>query len=198
VHFCLQPYLPCYYPYISFIYCTCWVPTISVLNLAIFALQLKPAAQKEKMDWNSSTRSSRLRVALVAVPVVYGVFRCSILLRVIIVFRDIIYVIIILYSWHLVICELFWPYVWNNWSWGMHTMSTWFWHKTGYDTHRPCLASTQSLHSSSTSSCSYHAHSTNQKHQKQSKFLSSFSKFLFEIFRFYIMQWWNKQDVEKE
>jgi hypothetical protein len=31
---------------------------------------------------------------------------------------------------------------------------------------RPCLASTQSLLSSSTSSCSYHAHSTDQKHQK--------------------------------
>jgi hypothetical protein len=40
------------------------------------------------MDWNSSTRSSRLRVAPVAVPVV---------LRVILVFKDIIYVIIILY-----------------------------------------------------------------------------------------------------
>jgi hypothetical protein len=34
-----------------------------------FLLLLKPAAQKEKMDWNSSTRSSRLRVASVAVPV---------------------------------------------------------------------------------------------------------------------------------
>jgi hypothetical protein len=33
-----------------------------------FPLLLKPAAQKEKMDWNSSTRSSRLRVAPVAVP----------------------------------------------------------------------------------------------------------------------------------
>jgi hypothetical protein len=32
-----------------------------------FPLLLKPAAQKEKMDWNSSTRSSRLRVALVAI-----------------------------------------------------------------------------------------------------------------------------------
>jgi hypothetical protein len=31
---------------------------------------LKPAAQNEKMDWNSSTRSSRLRVAPIAVPVV--------------------------------------------------------------------------------------------------------------------------------
>jgi hypothetical protein len=35
-----------------------------------FLLLLKPAAQKEKMDWNSSMRSSRLRVAPVVVPVV--------------------------------------------------------------------------------------------------------------------------------
>jgi hypothetical protein len=34
------------------------------------SLLLNPAAQKEKMDENSSTRSSRLRVAPVAVPVV--------------------------------------------------------------------------------------------------------------------------------
>jgi hypothetical protein len=34
-----------------------------------FSLLLKPAAQKEKMDWNSLTRSSRLHVAPVAVPV---------------------------------------------------------------------------------------------------------------------------------
>jgi hypothetical protein len=35
-----------------------------------FSLLLKSAAQKERMDWNSSTRSSRLRVAPVVVPVV--------------------------------------------------------------------------------------------------------------------------------
>jgi hypothetical protein len=35
-----------------------------------FPLLLKPTAQKERMDWNSSTRSSRLRVAPVVVPVV--------------------------------------------------------------------------------------------------------------------------------
>jgi hypothetical protein len=35
-----------------------------------FPLLLKHAAQKERMDWNSSTRSSRLRVAPVVVPVV--------------------------------------------------------------------------------------------------------------------------------
>jgi hypothetical protein len=34
-----------------------------------FSLLLKPAAQKEKMDWNSSTRSSRLCTAPVVVPV---------------------------------------------------------------------------------------------------------------------------------
>jgi hypothetical protein len=34
-----------------------------------FPLLLKPTPQKEKMVWNSSTRSSRLRVAPVAVPV---------------------------------------------------------------------------------------------------------------------------------
>jgi hypothetical protein len=35
-----------------------------------FPLLLKPAAQKEMMDWNSLTMSSRLRVAPVVVPVV--------------------------------------------------------------------------------------------------------------------------------
>jgi hypothetical protein len=35
-----------------------------------FLLLLKPAAQKERMDWNSSTASSRLHVALVVIPVV--------------------------------------------------------------------------------------------------------------------------------
>jgi hypothetical protein len=126
----LLQFYPCYFLALSFYFCTCWVPTISVLNLAIFPLLLKPVAQKERMDWNSSTRSSRLRVAVVVVPVVLWSLPLFCLLRVIIVFRDTIYVvIIILYSWYLVICEPFWPYVWNNWSWVMHTMSTWFWCK---------------------------------------------------------------------
>jgi hypothetical protein len=34
-----------------------------------FPLLLKPAAQKEKMEWNSSMSSSRLHVAPVAIPV---------------------------------------------------------------------------------------------------------------------------------
>jgi hypothetical protein len=35
-----------------------------------FPVLLKLAAQKEKMCWNSSMRSSRLRVALIVIPVV--------------------------------------------------------------------------------------------------------------------------------
>jgi hypothetical protein len=35
-----------------------------------FPLLLKPAAQKERMDWNSSMRSSRIRVAPIVIPVV--------------------------------------------------------------------------------------------------------------------------------
>jgi hypothetical protein len=66
----LLQFYPCCYPALSFYSCNCWVPTISVLNLAVFPLLLKPPAQKVRMDWNSSMRSSRLRVALVVVSVV--------------------------------------------------------------------------------------------------------------------------------
>jgi hypothetical protein len=81
--------------------------------------------------WTGILRQGVLGYVLPQLPFLwsFGVFYCSISLRVVIVFRDITYVIIILYLWHLVICEHFWPYVWNNLSWVMHTMSTWFWHK---------------------------------------------------------------------
>jgi hypothetical protein len=93
----LLQFYPCYLA-LSFYSYTYWVPTISVLNLAISPLLLKPAAQKERMDWSSSTRSSRLCVAPVVVLVVLWSLPlfCSVLLRVIIVFRDTIYVIIII------------------------------------------------------------------------------------------------------
>jgi hypothetical protein len=39
-------------------------------QLCYFSLLLKLAAQKERMDWNSLTRSSRLRVASVVAHVV--------------------------------------------------------------------------------------------------------------------------------
>jgi hypothetical protein len=99
-----------------------------------FPLVLKPATQKEKMDWNSSTCSSTLRVAPVTVlvvlwslPLLYFIESHPSL------WRHYLCNNYSLYSWHLVICEHFWSYVCNNWSWVMHTMSTWFWHKTGCD-----------------------------------------------------------------
>jgi hypothetical protein len=94
-----------------------------------FSLLLKPAAQKEMMDWNSSTKSSRLCVAPVAVPVVLWSLPlfCSTESR--LSFKDIIYVINMPYTMTMVSCEHFWSYVWNIWSWVMHMMSTQFWHK---------------------------------------------------------------------
>jgi hypothetical protein len=68
------------YPFITVL--SLLLPCINILFLHLlstshkctqpcyFPLLLKPAAQKERMDWNSSTKSSRLRVAPVVVPVV--------------------------------------------------------------------------------------------------------------------------------
>jgi hypothetical protein len=42
-----------------------------------FPLLYKPTAQKVMMDWNSSMRSSRYCVTLVAFPVVFEAFRYS-------------------------------------------------------------------------------------------------------------------------
>jgi hypothetical protein len=132
VHFCLSillQFYPCYYLALSFYSCTYWVSTISVLNLIIFPCYLNLLLRRRRWDeilWWGVLGYVLSRLSFLWS---YEVFRCFISLRVIIVFRDIIYVIIILYLWYLIVCEHFWPYVWNNWSWVMHTMSTWFWHK---------------------------------------------------------------------
>jgi hypothetical protein len=72
LHFFLQPYalfslsLPLHIIYLLHLLSTnhkCTQP-------CYFPLLLNPAAQKEKMDWNSLMRSSRLRVAPIVVPVV--------------------------------------------------------------------------------------------------------------------------------
>jgi hypothetical protein len=125
----LLQFYPCYYLALSFYSCTYWVPTISVLNLAIF-----PCYSNLLLRWRGWTGILWWGVLGYVLPRLlflwcYRVFHCSVPLRVVIVFRDTIYVIIILYSWHLAICEHFWPYVWNNWSLVMHTMSTWFCYK---------------------------------------------------------------------
>jgi hypothetical protein len=99
VHFCLQHYtlftllLPLhiiYFPHLLSTNHKCTQP-------CYFPLLLKPAAQKEKVDWNFSMRSSRLRVPRLPFLWCYGVFRCSVSLRVMLDIKDIIYVMIILY-----------------------------------------------------------------------------------------------------
>jgi hypothetical protein len=62
-----------------------------------FPLLLKPAAQKDGMDWNSSSRSSWLRVAPVVVPVVLWSLLLFCSAESDHSLRDTIYVIIILY-----------------------------------------------------------------------------------------------------
>jgi hypothetical protein len=126
--FLLQFY-PYFYLALPFYSYTCWVPTISVLNLAIFPYYSNLMLRRRW--WTGILQQGVLHYVLPRLSFMwcYAVFHCSVLLRVVIVFRDTTYEIIILYSWYLVICEHFWPYVWNYWSWVMHTMSTWFWHK---------------------------------------------------------------------
>jgi hypothetical protein len=131
VHFYLQPYtlFTLILPLHIIFSCTYWVPTIGLLNLAILSCYSNLLLRRRR--WTGIILWGVLGYVLPRLLFLwsYGLFCCSVLLRVVIVFRDIIYVIIILYSWHLVICEHFWPYVWNNWSWVMHMMSIWFWHK---------------------------------------------------------------------
>jgi hypothetical protein len=72
VHFCLQPYA--LFSFSLPLHIICLLHLLSTNHKCTqphyFLLLLKPAAQKEKMDWNSLTRSYRLRVAAVAVLVV--------------------------------------------------------------------------------------------------------------------------------
>jgi hypothetical protein len=103
----LLQFYSCYHIASSFYFCTCWVPTISVLNLAIF-----PSSSKlllRRWGWTGILWRRALGYVLPRLSFLwsYGVFRCSVLLRVVIVFRDIIYEINILFSWNLVICEHF-------------------------------------------------------------------------------------------
>jgi hypothetical protein len=66
----LMPYFSLLLSYISFIFLHLLSTNHKCTQPCYFTLLLKPTAQKEKMGWNSSMRSSRLRVILVAVPVV--------------------------------------------------------------------------------------------------------------------------------
>jgi hypothetical protein len=121
--------------YISFISCTCWVPTISVLNLAIFPCYSNLLLRRRW--WTRILRRGVLGYALPRLPFLwcYGVFRCSISLTVVLVVKDIIYVIIILYImtfWYLwallAVCveQLILGHAYDEYSVG-------FGIKTGYD-----------------------------------------------------------------
>jgi hypothetical protein len=128
VHFCftnLLP-LPCYYLCISFISCTCWVPTICVLNLAIFSYYSNLLLRRQR--WTGILRRGVLDLRYPSC-CSRGVIESSDVLfykRIILVFRDIIYVINILYSWHLAIYEHFMSVCVEQLILDIHTMSTWF------------------------------------------------------------------------
>jgi hypothetical protein len=87
----------CYYFALSFYSYTCWVPTISVLNLAIFPCYSNLLLRRR--GWTGILRRGVLGYVLPRLSFLwcYEVFRYSVLLRVVLVFKDIIYVIIILY-----------------------------------------------------------------------------------------------------
>jgi hypothetical protein len=111
---------------ISFYFCTCWVPIISVLNLTIFSWYSNPLLIRGR--W---TRILPRGVLGMRCPSCCscGVIESSTILfhkRVVLVHSDIIYVINILYSWHLVICEHFWSMCVEQMILGTHAMSTWF------------------------------------------------------------------------
>jgi hypothetical protein len=114
--------------------CTCWVPTISVLNLAISPCYSNLLLRRRR--WTGILQRGVLGYVLPRLPFLwcYWVFHCSVSLRVILVFKNIIYVIIILYIhdiWLFVstfgrMCGIIDPRSCIRWV-------LWFWHKTGYD-----------------------------------------------------------------
>jgi hypothetical protein len=94
----LLQFYPYYYLALLFSFCTCCVPTISVLNLAIFSFYSNLLLTRRR--WTGILQRGVLGYMLPRLPFLwsYGAVRCSVSLRVVIVFRDITYGIIIFYS----------------------------------------------------------------------------------------------------
>jgi hypothetical protein len=111
---------------ISFYSCTCWAPTTGVLNLAISPYYTNPLLRRWR--WTGILRRGVIGCALPWLLFLwcYGVFVVPFLKRVALVFRDIIYIINILYSWQLVICEHFMSVCVEQLILGAHAMRTWF------------------------------------------------------------------------
>jgi hypothetical protein len=82
----LFQFYPFYYLILSFYSYTCWVPTISVLNLVIFPCYSNLLLRRKR--WTGILRRGVLCYVLPRLPFLwsYRVFRCSVLLRVVIVF----------------------------------------------------------------------------------------------------------------
>jgi hypothetical protein len=119
---------------ISFISCTCWVPIISVLNLAISPLPHRPTTQKLKKTWSTSIWCSRRAIApdqlptelcslsTVMLPGVFDLVFCKTL------FGNILYImtLVILYPFSVrYVCKL---HSWAHILWVLD-----FAIKTGYD-----------------------------------------------------------------
>jgi hypothetical protein len=98
VHFCLQPYALCSFSLpLHIIYLLHLLSTNHKCTQSCYFPLLKPAAQNKKIEW--ILQRGVLGYVLPRLPFLwrYVVFRCSVSWRVILVFKDNIYVIIILY-----------------------------------------------------------------------------------------------------
>jgi hypothetical protein len=109
--------------------CTCWVPTISVLNLTISPFYTNLLLRRWWRVGILRRGALDLRCPGCCSCGVMESFNVLFHKRVALVFRDIIYVINILYSWHLALWEHFWSMCMEQIILGTHVMSTWFWHK---------------------------------------------------------------------
>jgi hypothetical protein len=126
VHFCYHVAYLVITLCILFISYTCWVTTISVLNLTISPCYTNMLLRRWR--WTGILLRGVLGLRYPGC-CSCGVMESSVVpfrKRAILVFRDNIYVINILYSWHLALCGHFWSVCVESMILGTHAMSTWF------------------------------------------------------------------------
>jgi hypothetical protein len=106
--------------------CTCWVPTISVLNLTIFPCFTNLLLRRWRWLWRIMWWVLGYALLRLLFLWRYVVFCCSTAQENCLVFRDNSYVVNVLYSRHLAICEHFISVCVEQMILGTHGMSTWF------------------------------------------------------------------------